>query len=409
MQKPHRILYFTKYARNAGSSRLRSFQYFPFLEAAVFQVEVSPLFGEKYLEQLYAGQSTKREAVRGYLKRFLRMFSVKNYDAIVIEKELFPFSPAFVEQIFKLLGVKYIVDYDDAVFHNYDLHRNPAVRSLLGKKIDAVMKNAAVVIAGNSYLADRATKAGAKNIEIIPTVIDLARYPLSKISETFPPFRDGERKVSPPDVSLDRAEGTDVEIKVSPSDVNRGSHEGINAERKVSSPSEKFVIGWIGTKSTFEKHLLPQKSWILKAQEIEGVEFHIVGITTPQHLGDHVKYIPWAEESEVSEIQKFDVGIMPLEDSPWEKGKCSYKIIQYFACGIPAIVSPIGMNKEVVIPGKNGFWATTEDEWLSAIKTLRQEKELRNSMGLQGRKAVENKFAIQVTAKKWIGILNELR
>lgn len=295
MQKPSKVLYFTKYSRNAGSSRLRSFQYFPFLETAGIKVEVSPLFSEQYLEQLYAKKSTKQEAFRGYFKRFLKIFSVGNYNAVVIEKELFPFLPAFFEQLFNLFGIKYIVDYDDAVFHNYDLHRNPAVRSLLGKKIDAVMKNAAVVIAGNSYLADRATKAGAKNIEIIPTVIDLARYPLSKISETFPPFRDGERKVSPPDVSLDRAEGTDVEIKVSPSDVNRDSHEGINAERKVSSPSEKFVIGWIGTKSTFEKHLLPQKSWILKAQEIEGVEFHIVGITTPQHLGDHVKYIPWAE------------------------------------------------------------------------------------------------------------------
>jgi glycosyltransferase involved in cell wall biosynthesis len=405
MQKPHRIIYFTKYTRNAGSSRLRSFQYFPFLEDAGFQVEVSALFGEKYLEQLYAGQSTKREALSGYLKRFLRMFSVKNYDTVVVEKELFPFLPAFVEQIFKLLGVKYIVDYDDAVFHNYDLHCNSAVKSLLGKKIDTVMKNASVVVAGNSYLADRAKKAGAKNIEIIPTVIDLARYPLSTISET----RDGERKFSPPDVSLDRAEETDAERKVSPPNVNLSSVKMFAKKCEELDSTGKFVIGWIGTKSTFEKHLLPQKSWILKAQEIEGVEFHVVGITTPQHLGDHVKYIPWAEDSEVSEIQKFDVGIMPLEDSPWEKGKCSYKIIQYFACEIPAIVSPIGMNKEVVIPGENGFWATTEEEWLTAIKTLRQEKELRNSMGLQGRKAVENKFAIQVTAKKWIGILNELR
>lgn len=372
MQKPSKVLYFTKYSRNAGSSRLRSFQYFPFLETAGIKVEVSPLFSEQYLEQLYAKKSTKQEAFRGYFKRFLKIFSVGNYNAVVIEKELFPFLPAFFEQLFNLFGIKYIVDYDDAVFHNYDLSSNAVVKSILGKKIDTVMKNAEVVVAGNSYLADRAKKSGTKNIEIIPTVIDLERYPLIKKTETFhPPRRNGERKVS--------------------------------------SPNEKFVIGWIGTKSTFEKHLLPKKSWILKAQELGGVEFHIVGITTPQGLGDQVKYIPWAEDSEVSEIQKFDVGIMPLEDSPWEKGKCSYKIIQYFACGIPAIVSPIGMNKEVVTPSENGFWASTEEEWLTAIKTLRQEKELRNYMGLQGRKAVENKFAIQVTAKKWIGILNRNR
>ena len=391
MQKPQRVLYFTKYSRNAGSSRLRSFQYFPFLEEAGFQVEVSPLFGEKYLEQLYDGQSTKREALRGYLKRFLKIFSVGNYDAVVIEKELFPFLPAFVEQFFNLFEIQYIVDYDDAVFHNYDLSSNAVVKSLLGKKINTVMKNAAVVVAGNSYLADRAKKSGAKNIEIIPTVIDLERYPLIKKTETFhPPRRNGERKVSPSDVNLDSAERK-------------------NRERKVFSPSEKFVIGWIGTKSTFEKHLLPQKSWILKSQEIEGVEFHIVGIPKNQDLGNRVQYIPWSEDSEVSEIQKFDVGIMPLEDSPWEKGKCSYKIIQYFACGIPAIVSPIGMNKEVVTPGENGFWASTEEEWLTAIQTLKQDKELRNVMGLQGRIEVENTYSIQVTAKKWMGILNDLR
>lgn len=377
MHQTPKVLYFTKYSRNAGSSRLRSFQYFPFLEAAGFQVELSPLFGEKYLNQLYAGHSTNQEALKGYVKRFLKIFSAGKYEVVVIEKELFPFLPAFAEQIFHFLGVKYIVDYDDAVFHNYDLHPNSAVRLLLGKKIDTVMKNAALVAAGNSYLADRAQKAGAKNIEIIPTVIDLERYPLIIGTE---PIRSS--------VILSSAEESDK--------------TGNSLE-----PNEKFVIGWIGTKTTFEKHLLPQKSWILKAQEIEGVEFHIVGITDSQDLGEHVHYIPWTEDSEVSEIQKFDVGIMPLEDSPWEKGKCSYKIIQYFACSIPAIVSPVGMNKEVVIPGENGFWASTEEDWLTAVKNLKRDKKLSKAMGQQGRAGVENTYSIQVTAKKWIEILND--
>lgn len=375
MQKPHKVLYFTKYSRNAGSSRLRSFQYFPFLEKAGFQVEVSPLFGENYLDQLYAGQSTKTEALKGYFNRFKKIFSVRNYDTIVLEKELFPFLPSFSEELFNLFGIKYIVDYDDAVFHNYDLHRNSVIRFFLGKKIDAVMKNASLVVAGNSYLAERAKKAGAKKIEIIPTVIDLERYPLN--------------------------------IVKTPSDFRNKEEDSFSPTKKTDS--KKFIIGWIGTKSTFEKHLLPQKSWILKAQENEGVEFRIVGITIPQDLGNKISYIPWTEESEVEEIKKFDVGIMPLEDSPWEKGKCSYKIIQYFACGIPAIVSPIGMNKEVVAPNKNGLWASTEEEWLSAIKNLKENRDLQQSMGEKGRSDVEERYAIQATAKKWIKILNELR
>lgn len=371
MQKPPKILYFTKYSRNAGSSRLRSFQYFPFLESAGFTVEVSPLFGEQYLEQLYAGQSTKREALKGYLKRFRKIFSIKNYHIIVIEKELFPYLPAFAEKLLNIFGIQYIVDYDDAVFHNYDLNPNSMIKSVLGKKIDTVMKNATVVVAGNSYLAERAEKAGAKKIEIIPTVIDLERYPSNNSTEN----------------------SSSLKIE----------------KDKIFNNSEKLIIGWIGTKTTFEKHLLPQKSWILKAQEIEGVEFHIVGISVPQDLGAQVHYIPWTENSEVAAIQKFDVGIMPLEDSLWEKGKCSYKIIQYFACGVPAIVSPIGMNKEVVIPNENGFWASTEEEWLSAVINLKNDKALRNNMGKQGRNRVENTYSIQVTAQKWIEILNDYR
>ena len=353
--QPKKILYFTKYSRNAGSSRLRSFQYFPFLEQAGLVIEASPLFSEAYVENLYAGKSTKKEAIAGYLKRFLKLWSVFKYDQLVIEKELFPYVPAFAEKILHVLGVRYIVDYDDAVFHNYDQHGNAVVRTVLGNKIDAVMKNASRVVAGNSYLADRARKAGAKKIEIIPTVIDLTRYAVQEKEE------------------------------------------------------RKLVIGWIGTKTTFEKHLLPQRNWIKKIQEENAdIAFHIVGITEDMDLGKNVKYIPWIEDSEVREIQKFDVGIMPLLDSLWEKGKCSYKIIQYFACGIPAIASPVGMNREVITGGENGFLAETPKEWMNAITLLKNDHRLRRSMGLAGRRQVEHTYSVQVTAPKWIEILRNI-
>lgn len=349
-----KILYLTKYSRNAGSSRLRSFQYFPYLKQAGFEVEVSPLFNENYLVQLYAGKSTLKEAVLGYTKRFLKLFTIGNYDTIVLEKELFPYLPAFAEYLLRLFGKKYIVDYDDAIFHNYDQSSNPVIKLFLSKKIDAVMKNAAVVVAGNSYLADRAKKAGARKVEIIPTVIDLERYP-----------------------------------------------------SKIKDKSEKFVIGWIGTKTTFEKHLLPQKNWVMKLQEDEAIEFHIVGITEDMNLGKNVKYIPWTEDTEVDHIRQFDVGIMPLQDSLWEKGKCSYKIIQYFACGIPAIASPIGMNREVIMEGENGFLVQTEAEWLEKIKHLKTHKEERSGMGQKGRQEVEETFSLQATSKKWVEILHQ--
>ena len=347
-----KILYLTKYTRLAGSSRMRSYQYFPYLEKAGMQVTVKPFFDDAYLKDFYAGKKNISAVIKSYVKRVGVLFSVFSYDRVVIEKEIFPFLPALAEWTLKLLGIQYIVDYDDAIFHNYDQSANPIIKKFLGNKIAKVMRFSGTVVAGNQYLADRAKKAGARKVEIIPTVIDLERYPL-----------------------------------------------------KIREESEKFVIGWIGTKTTFEKHLLPQRNWIMKLQEDKAIEFHIVGITEDMNLGQNVKYIPWTEETEVDHIRQFDVGIMPLQDSLWEKGKCSYKIIQYFACGIPAIASPVGMNKEVIIEGENGFLARTDEEWLEKINDLKINVQERREMGKRGRKKVEEQFSLQSASKKWSEIL----
>lgn len=348
-----KILYLTKYSRNAGSSRLRSYQYIPYLQAAGMEVQVSPLFSENYLTKLYARKSVRKEAIKGYFKRLIALLSVKKYDTIIIEKEIFPYLPAFAEKWLRFLGVRYIVDYDDAIFHNYDQSPNPFIRKILGNKIAKVMKSSAAVVAGNRYLAEYAQKSGAKKVEIIPTVIDLNRY---KFKET--------------------------------------------------NDAEKFIVGWIGTKTTFEKHLLPCKNWIKTLQEAdENIEFHIIGITDDMDLGRNVKYIPWSENTEVQEILKMDVGIMPLQDSLWERGKCAYKLIQYSACGIPGVASDVGMNSEVCKNEETGFLATNDSEWMEKILFLKNNPEIRNSMGTNARHIVEQKYCIQVTAEKWIQIL----
>lgn len=108
----------------------------------------------------------------------------------------------------------------------------------------------------------------------------------------------------------------------------------------------------------------------------------------------------WSEDTEVSAIQQFDAGIMPLPDAPWERGKCGYKLIQYMACRLPVVASPVGVNREIVEDGVNGFLAATPDEWVIALKQLRDHEELRQSMGMAGRKKVEAEYNIQVTAPK---------
>jgi glycosyltransferase involved in cell wall biosynthesis len=348
-----KILYLTKYSRNAGSSRLRSFQFFPSLEKAGFDVEVSPLFSENYLVQLYARKSTVKEAAVGYTKRFLRLFSLRKYDKIVIEKELFPYLPAFAEQLLRLVGVRYVVDYDDAIFHNYDKSTNALIRFFLKNKIDTVMRNSYCVIAGNNYIRDKATLAGAHRIEVVPTVIDLARY-------------------------------------------ERLQKDEINTN---------FVIGWMGSPTTFKyvQAIAP----VLEELALNGAHIHIVGAKGDLGFTKNLHFISWEEATEVENIFAFDVGIMPLEDSPWEKGKCAYKLIQYMACGLPVVASPIGMNTEVVRADKNGYLANSHETWVNALNQYKDYPEMRKLHGESGFSVVLEKFTVKSQLKNIIKLLND--
>ena len=350
-----KILFLTKYTDLGPSSRMRTFQYLQYYKDAGIEYAVQPFFNDLYLKGFYNGKRNYVNVVFCYLKRLALFFTVIKYDKIYIEKELFPYFPSIFESLLSFLKKKYIVDYDDAIFHNYDRSTQFLVKGLLKNKIDNVMKNADVVIVGNEYLAKRALGAGAKRIEIIPTVIDLRKY-----------------------------------------------------QYQVNNNEDRIVVGWIGTKSTFDKHLVSIKDWLIKAQELLNIELHIIGITeTNVFLGPHVKWIPWSEETEVADLSNIDIGIMPLINSPWEEGKCAYKIVQYLACGKPVIASNVGMNSELCVNGQTGFLADSEADFLDALQLLINDKELRKKMGMNGRALIEQKYNMQVTSKELIKILLE--
>jgi glycosyltransferase involved in cell wall biosynthesis len=337
-----KVLYLTKYSRNGASSRLRSYQYFPFLEAKGISIVVSPFFDEDYLFYLYSGKRiTKRKYMSFYLRRFFMLFSIYKYDKIVIEKELFPYFFSWFEKILWLLQIHYIIDYDDAIFHNYDLSNSKLILFLFKNKINNVMKYSGCVVAGNCYLAERAKDSGANKIVIIPTVIDIAIY------------------------------------KVPDKETN-----------------SKVVIGWIGSPSTF-KYIKKYSSVFSKILQNQNVTLHIVGATEDLGLGEKVHYLKWTEESEVTLISGFDIGIMPLENTPWELGKCAYKLIQYMGCGLPVVASAVGMNKVVVDDGINGFLVRAEEEWVDKLNQLIGDSSLRKQLGKMGRKKVESQFSLQ--------------
>lgn len=348
------ILALTRYGRSGASSRLRFHQYLPALRSAGLSVECAPLFSDAYVLGLQQGHRRPAEVIRAYARRSLDLARTGAFDLLWIEKEALPWLPAWLERMLMRERVPYVLDYDDAVFHGYDQHRRALVKWALGNKHPALVRRAALVVAGNEYLAAFARSAGAPWVETVPTVIDLHRYPV-------PDF--------------------------------------------VGDPSGQVpCVGWIGQRSTAA--CLAPLAPTLQMFVTEGrARFVAVGIDAARH-GLPMESIPWSEASEVASIRGFDIGIMPLPDEPFERGKCGYKLIQYMACGLPVVASPVGVNRQIVQHGVNGFLADTPSQWQQALQTLAENPDLRRRMGRAGRRQVEQHYALQVAAPRMAGLLH---
>lgn len=350
-----KILFLTKYDSMGASSRYRFFQFYDFYKENNIEITTQTFFDDEYIIDLYIGKRNIRSILTAYIKRFFTLFSVKKYDLLVVEKELFPYLPAVFERILKLMGIKYIVDYDDAIFHQYDNSNNKIIKLFLSNKIAKVMKYSSLVVAGNSYLASYATKTGAKAI-VVPTVIDLEKY-----DKTITPKKD----------------------------------------------DNAVVIGWIGSPST-SKYLTFLEDVFLELSEKYNIKVHIIGASVSPFKIFKPNLIKWSEETEIEEMKKFDIGIMPLLDSPWEKGKCGFKLIQYMGCSLPVLGSAVGVNSEIIDHVKNGFLATTIEEWKDGLEVLIGDKDLRKEYGKEGRDKVEKYYSRNAVKNTLLNLYGEV-
>lgn len=349
-----RVLFLTRYGGLGASSRVRAYQFFPYLEANGVEVDHQVLLDDAYLNGLYGNAPIGWPyLLRRYGQRVRTMVNARRYDVVWVEKEALPWVPASIERML-LSGVPYVVDFDDATFHAYDQHGSALVRLGLGRRIDAIMRGAAIVTVGNPYLAGRARRAGARRVEILPSVIDLERYPL------------------------------------------RAKEESRDA----------FVVGWIGSPGS-EVVLEVLRDVLAGLTETPSITLRLVGATGKYLDGVRFEARPWSEVTEVDEIRSFDVGIMPLPDTPWMRGKCGYKLIQYMGCAVPVVASPVGVNREIVTDGVNGFLADTPEAWLHALARLRQDREAARRMGEAGRKRAEERYSLQGMAPWMLHLLRE--
>lgn len=350
-----RVLALTKYCSLGASSRVRTLQYLPLLRSLGWEVNVSPFLCDQYIARMYSRRSVWRFVFAAYWRRLRILLSVSDYDIVWIEKEALPWVMASVERFLLRSARNLVVDYDDAMFHRYDQHSNVAVRSVLGSKIDTVMAAAEVVIVGNKYLEERARLAGAKRVELVPTVIDVERYAVK-------------------------------------ADAHR---------------SEVPVIGWIGSPETV-RLIQPMFQVFNEVAASRNVRFLAVGARREQLEGSPFEAIAWSEAAEVSLLYTFDIGIMPLQDTPWQRGKCGYKLIQYMACSLPVVASPVGVNKEIVRDGENGFLPDNPGDWTKALVALVDNESLRRRMGRQGRRMVVETYTLQHQGPRLAAILSSV-
>ena len=350
-----KILLLTKYDSAGSSSRVRFFQYLPYLMEAGIDVHRVPLLDDSYIRRVNRGERVPLSWMAGrYLKRIRELLRLGHYDLVWLEKEIFPYLPAVFEEPFDRFRIPVVVDYDDATHLQYAMHKSAFVRALLRNKIRQVMRRASLVVVGNEYLRAAAAGMGARRIESLPSVVDLKGYRCLPANE-----------------------------------------------------SAITTIGWIGSPHT-AKYLGEIAGVLNDVARKKNAQVLLIGVADGQLSELKATRHAWTGDSEVSLINGIDIGIMPLSDGPWERGKCGYKLIQYMACGKPVVASPVGVNTEIVREGRNGLLASGPGAWARALEQLCEDPGMRRAMGQEGRKDVEERYSVQVTAPKLIELLKQI-
>lgn len=362
-----KILSLPKYSYEGPSSRYRFYNYKEYFESNGLNVTIRPLFDKSYFSS--KGKVSKLlVALKSYILRLFIVLNIlilnKKYDLVLLEYELFPFLPAVFERLFKLRGIKYIVDYDDAIFHKYDMSSNPVIKTFFKNKISVVIKNATHCIACNEYLEDYIKKYNP-HILRLPTVVLLDNY--IKAYESY---------------------------------------------SKVEN--DKFIVGWIGSRTTSVYILEMLNTFKALVERYPNIAFNLVGfdktlLTQEQIDEHHLNIIPWTEEDEINNILGMDVGIMPLTDDPWSRGKCGFKLIQYMSCRKPVIASPVGVNGSIVENGINGFLVKNHDEWFDAFEKLYLDKNLGEQMAKNNFQKILDTFNYEKNCQKYVDLIGSLK
>jgi glycosyltransferase involved in cell wall biosynthesis len=334
----------------APGQRFRIEQWAPFLEELGATVTFEAFRCKELHSLLCKPGNTRRKAYLAYkalMRRLMLLKQVRNFDLVYIYTEAALIGPALIETLISRKGVPVVFDFDDAIFLHFT-YISPVNRYLrllkFPGKTGTICGLASHVIAGNSYLANYANRFN-KNVTIVPSTVDINSY---TIENSRP-------------------------------------------------PSDPPVIGWTGSFSTVQ-YLDNLKEVLQQLAQRERFKLRVVGVPDYRMEGVEVEALPWNSATEVADLRAIDIGIMPLTDDEWTRGKCGLKALQYMALGIPTVCSPVGVNPRIIRDHENGLLAGSDDQWIDHLTMLLRSPELRERMGKAGRATIESSYSMSIHA-----------
>jgi len=335
-----KVLFLTRYDRLRGSSRVRVYDYLPHLSRMGFQCRVLPF--------------PKRLTTVSKCHYIIQTFRLAYWaDVVVLQKLLL--RKRFIDML-RRINPRLIFDFDDALWVSPDIYsHDPKVQAwykIRTERLHYILSLAKKVITGSHYLANYARQF-ARNVEVIPSSVDLERYSLKPVLNT-----------------------------------------------------KRIVLGWIGSPENLGdlEVIFP----VLRKIAKEKIMIKIVSSRAPQITDIPIQFERWVVDRDIEYLHSFDIGLMPLNDTERNRGRCGFKAVQYMAVGLPVIASNVGAAGEVVVHQETGFIASSKEEWEKYLTLLISDKELRTRLGKAGRKRVETYFSIQANAPKWAEILQEV-
>ena len=353
-EQSKRILFLVPYPLGiAPSQRFRFEQYFDSLTEAGFEFDVKTFLDERAMIYLYESGNFFRKVLKvklGLLKRMLQLFTLWKYDFVFIHREAAAVGPPIFEWLIaKVFRKKIIFDFDDAIWLKNTSSTNSVI-TWFKRYANAsdTCKWAWKVSCGNDYLANHASKFN-QNVAVNPTTIDTENH----------------------------------------------------HNRVKQFTDNKITIGWTGTHSTI-KYLEAIVPIIRKLEREYDFNFLVIADWQPDFELKSLQFLPWNKETEIDDLLKMDVGVMPLEDDKWANGKCGFKALQYMALGIPAIVSPVGVNAKIVDHTTNGWICKTDKEWEHTLREILEKHIELKTFSAAARTKIEEHYSVKSNTSNFL-------